>query len=75
MESLAEIVVKKSKAKVPIGTLLAANELILPQDLAFALDHQKYSKQLLGEILINIGALKRDDLEKTLKLQSSALSR
>jgi len=74
MKSLAEIIVQSTKEKVPIGTLLVVDDLILPQDLDFALDHQKHSKQLLGEILVRIGALNYEDLEKTLKLQNSALS-
>ncbi len=73
-ENLAEIVAGASKEKIPIGTLLVVDELILPQDLDFALDHQKYTQQPLGEILINIGALKRDDLDKILKLQSGCRS-
>ncbi|MGE5172788.1 MAG: hypothetical protein ACM3MD_03055 [Betaproteobacteria bacterium] len=71
MESLAETVVKNTKEKVPLGTLLLADELILPQDLELALEHQKFSRQLLGEILIRIGALTRAELDKTLNLQSS----
>ncbi len=74
MESLAETVVKNTKEKVPLGTLLLADELILPQDLELALEHQKFSRQLLGEILVRIGALTRDELDKTLKLQSSLRS-
>ncbi len=68
-EEMAEIIVQNSKEKVPIGALLLADEIILSQDLDFALDHQKYSKQLLGEILVNMGAMGKDDLDKTLKLQ------
>lgn len=67
---MAEMIVKTSNVKIPIGTLLLADELILPQDLSFALEHQRHSNMLLGEILVRIGALKLDDLEKTLKLQS-----
>ncbi len=74
MESLAEMVVETCKEKVPLGTLLLADELILPQDLELALEHQKFSQQLLGEILIRIGALTQDELDKTLKLQSRLLS-
>jgi len=70
MKRLAEIVVNNSSEKVPIGTLLLVDELILPQDLDLALEHQKHSKQLLGQILIRLGALKDDDLDRTLKLQS-----
>ncbi len=66
---MVQMIVQNSAEKVPIGALLVAEEIILPQDLDFALDHQKYSKQPLGEILVNIGAIDREDLEKTLKLQ------
>jgi len=74
MVSLAEMVVKNSKEKVPIGTLLIADQLILPQDLDFALEHQKYSRQLLGEILVRIGALERADLDRILVLQEKSFS-
>ncbi len=70
MASLAEMIVKNSKQKIPLGTLLLADELILPQDLDFALEHQKHSKQLLGEILVRIGALESDVVDKILKLQN-----
>jgi hypothetical protein len=69
MTSIAEMVARNSKQKVPIGTLLLADELIIPQDLNFALEHQKYSKQLVGEILVRIGALDHEDLNKVLKIQ------
>ncbi len=71
IEGLAEMVTKNSRRKVPIGTLLLADGLILPQDLEFALDHQKYSQQLLGQILVRIGALTQYELDRILKLQSS----
>jgi hypothetical protein len=71
MDSIAEVIAQNSKEKVPIGALLLADELILPQDLDFALDHQKYCRQLLGEILVNIGAMRREDLDKVLKLQKA----
>ncbi len=70
-EGLAEMVTKNSKIKVPIGTLLLADGLILPQDLEFALDHQKYSQQLLGQILVRMGALTQYELDRILKLQGS----
>lgn len=66
-----ETMMKNSNVKIPLGTLLLADELIVPQDLDFALEHQQHSKMLLGEILIRIGALKSDELERTLKLQQS----
>jgi hypothetical protein len=70
-EGLAEMVTKNAKIKVPIGTLLLADGLILPQDLEFALDHQKYSQQLLGQILVRMGALTQYELDRILKLQGS----
>ncbi len=69
MNSMSEIVVKSSKARIPLGDLLVSRGLILPQDLDFALEHQKYSGQQLGEILVRIGALDPDDLERILQLQ------
>ena len=74
MKSLAEMVVENSKEKVPLGTLLLADDIIIPQDLDLALEHQKYSRELLGEILIKIGALNYEDLEKALRLQIGTLS-
>jgi len=71
MNGLAQMVVKNSKVKVQLGTLLVVHKLILPQDLEFALDHQKFSGQLLGEILVRIGALEPDDLDRILTLQRS----
>jgi len=73
MTKMAKMIVRNSKEKVPIGTLLLVDELILPQDLDFALDHQKHSKQLIGEILVNIGAVDNESLEETLKLQSNSV--
>ncbi len=69
LEGLAEMVVQNTKERVPIGTLLLADGLILPQDLEFALEHQKYSRQLLGQILVRIGALTQNELDRILKLQ------
>ncbi len=69
LEGLAEMVVKNTKHRVPLGTLLLADGLILPQDLEFALEHQKYSQQLIGQILVRIGALTPEELDRILKLQ------
>jgi len=55
----------------PIGSMLVAEDYIIPQDLDFALEHQKHSKGLLGEILVRIGAIKRKELEKVLMLQKN----
>ena len=53
----------------PIGSLLVAEEYIIPQDLDFALEHQKHSKGLIGEILVRIGAVERRALERVLDIQ------
>jgi len=53
----------------PIGSLLVAEEYIVPQDLDFALEHQKHSKGLIGEILIRIGAVEPKELERVLDKQ------
>jgi hypothetical protein len=74
MMNLAEMVVKNSKEKVPLGALLLADDIIIPQDLDLALEHQKYTKEPIGEILVKIGALEHDDLDKFLKLQSIMFS-
>ncbi|OGW40999.1 MAG: hypothetical protein A2010_16065 [Nitrospirae bacterium GWD2_57_9] len=71
-DSSAELLVKNNKEQVPIGALLLADDIILPQDLDFALDHQKHSRRLLGEILVSIGALEEQDLNKTLELQKKS---
>ena len=53
----------------PIGSLLVAEEYIIPQDLDFALEHQKHSKGLIGEILVRIGAVEPRALERVLDIQ------
>lgn len=53
----------------PIGSLLVAEEYIIPQDLDFALEHQKHSKTLIGEILVRIGAVEPQELERVLTIQ------
>lgn len=53
----------------PIGSMLVAEEYIVPQDLDFALEHQKHSKGLIGEILVRIGAVEPQELEKVLTIQ------
>lgn len=63
-------------AAVPvIGKMLLAGEYIVPQDLDFALEHQKHTNEPLGEILVRIGALEREELEKVLFLQGTLCSR
>lgn len=74
MNSVMEQVEKTSApVKTPIGQLLLAGQLIIPHDLDFALEHQKYSKELLGEILVRMGALDRENLELALAQQCALL--
>ena len=68
----AKMIVDNCRDRVPIGALLLAEEIILPQDLDFALDHQKYTREPIGEILVRIGALDETDLKKILELQQNA---
>ncbi len=73
IDSVMEEVETKGKTVYgPIGQLLLERELIILQDLEFALDHQKYSKALLGDILVRMGALKRKDLEAVLSEQKKS---
>lgn len=53
----------------PIGAMLLAGEHIVPQDLDFALEHQRYSKGLIGEILVRMGAVENNELERVLNMQ------
>jgi hypothetical protein len=53
----------------PIGAMLLAGEFIVPQDLDFALDHQRYSKGLIGEILVRMGAVESHEVEQVLNIQ------
>jgi hypothetical protein len=59
----------------PIGSLLVAEEYIIPQDLAFALEHQKHSKAPIGEILVRIGAVEPQELERVLTIQKKITAR
>lgn len=59
----------------PIGALLVAEEYIIPQDLDFALEHQKHSKGLIGEILVRIGAVEQNELERVLSIQKKMTGR
>jgi len=59
----------------PIGSMLVAEEYIVPQDLDFALEHQKHSKGLLGEILVRIGAVEPQQLEMVLTIQKKLAAR
>ncbi len=67
----AELIIRNCSEQVPIGALLLAEEIILPQDLDFALDHQKYTREPLGEILVRMGALNKRDLKTVLELQKN----
>ncbi|MDA8101042.1 MAG: hypothetical protein M0042_15595 [Nitrospiraceae bacterium] len=62
-QALAEMAVPQ------IGNMLVAGEFIVPQDLDFALEHQKYSKGLIGDILVRMGAVEPDELSRVLKIQ------
>lgn len=63
-----EIEIDKAMAP-PIGTMLVAGEYIVPQDLDFALEHQKYSKGLIGDILVRMGAVDPTELNRVLNIQ------
>ncbi len=72
MEQELETKTKDKAACSPLGQLLLERGLIIPQDLEFAMDHQKYSKKLLGEILVRMGALSQKDLEAVLSEQKKS---
>ena len=59
----------------PIGSLLVAEEYIIPQDLDFALEHQKHSRGLIGEILVRIGAVEPRALQRVLDIQKKMTPR
>lgn len=77
MQSVMEISeTRTSSATLPqIGQLLVAGEYIMPQDLAFALEHQRHSKERIGEILVSMGALNRKDLDIVLSMQKVLITR
>jgi hypothetical protein len=54
----------------PLGQLLVDGEVIIPHDLEFALEHQQYSNEPLGQILVRMGALNTEDLEKVMTIWS-----
>jgi len=54
----------------PIGQILMETDRIVPQDLEFALDHQKNSHDLIGQILVRMGALGEAELNEVLVEQS-----
>ncbi len=74
-------VMERSEASTPsstvpsIGQLLVVGEYIVPQDLEFALEHQRHSKEHIGEILVRMGALDRKDLDAVLRTQEFLISR
>jgi chitinase len=53
-----------------IGQMLMEKNRIVPQDLEFALDHQKHSRDLIGQILVRMGALGETELDEVLIEQS-----
>jgi hypothetical protein len=55
--------------------MLIAEEYIFAHDLDFALEHQKHSKGLIGEILVRIGAVGPKELEKVLTIQKRLSAR
>lgn len=57
----------------PIGQMLMERDRIVPQDLEFALDHQKNSSELIGQILVRMGALGETELDEVLIEQSQTL--
>jgi hypothetical protein len=65
----------RSSVVPPIGSMLVAEEYIVPQDLDFALEHQKHSKGLIGEILVRIGAVEPRELERVLTIQKKLFAR
>jgi hypothetical protein len=58
----------------PIGQMLMEKDRIVPQDLEFALDHQKNSQDLIGQILVRMGALGETELNEVLVEQSRKTS-
>ncbi len=55
-----------------LGQLLVKGGFIIPQDLEFALEHQKHTNGLLGDILVRMGALQAEDLDQVLFIQIAA---
>jgi hypothetical protein len=60
----------KKEGVRPIGQMLMEKDRIVPQDLEFALDHQKNSNELIGQILVRMGALGETELNDALIEQS-----
>ncbi|OGW34004.1 MAG: hypothetical protein A2X58_02965 [Nitrospirae bacterium GWC2_56_14] len=61
---------RKKTGERPIGQMLMEKDRIVPQDLEFALDHQKNSHDLIGQILVRMGALRETELNEVLVEQS-----
>jgi hypothetical protein len=62
---------EKKKAGIrPIGQMLMEKERIMPQDLEFALDHQKNSHEYIGQILVRMGAVEETEFYEVLIEQS-----
>ena len=57
----------------PIGQMLMEKDRIVSQDLEFALDHQKSSHELIGQILVRMGALREAELNEVLVEQSQTI--
>ncbi len=64
------MVESKKEGVRPIGQLLMEKDRIMQQDLEFALDHQKNSRDLIGQILVRMGALGETELNEVLMEQS-----
>ncbi len=60
----------KKEGVRPIGQMLVEKDRIVPQDLEFALDHQKNNPDLIGQILVRMGALRETELDEVLVEQS-----
>lgn len=72
-ESLVKIADLVCGRSIPqIGQLLVKGGFIIPQDLEFALEHQKHANGPLGEILVRMGALQAEDLDQVLFIQTAA---
>lgn len=62
-------IVARGPSRVPIGDLLLARGLITEDELKEALEAQKSSGMLLGQVLIDIGAVDAEGLEAALRFQ------
>ncbi|MCK6471931.1 MAG: PQQ-binding-like beta-propeller repeat protein [Planctomycetes bacterium] len=62
-------IVARGPSRVPIGDLLLARGLISEDELKKALEAQKASGMLLGQVLMDIGAVDAEGLEAALRFQ------